>query len=171
MLFRSIIAAVNGPCAGLGMSIALLCDMRIASENAKFITAFSHRGLVAEHGQSWILPRVVGPARALDLLWSSRRVGPEEAMQMGLVNRVVADTDLLTTTKAYIEDLAQHASPVSIQMMKRQVYKHLNTTLHDAMVESNRLMADSLEAPDFAEGVKSFMERRPPAFRRVKVEE
>jgi len=167
---KPIIAAVNGPCAGLGMSIALLCDMRFASENAKFITAFSHRGLVAEHGQSWILPRVIGPSRALDLLWSSRRVGPDEAFQIGLVNRVVNDLDLMIEAKAYIEDLANHASPVSIQMMKRQVYKHLNTTLHDAMVESNELMAASLEAPDFNEGVKSFMDRRPPQFQKVKVD-
>lgn len=166
---KPIIAAVNGPCAGLGMSIALLCDLRFAAENARFITAFSQRGLVAEHGQSWILPRVIGPSRALDLLWSSRRIGADEALQMGLVNRVVAGENLLAESCAYIEDLAHNASPTSLMLMKRQVYKHLNTTLHDAMVESNELMAGTLAAPDFKEGVKSFLEKRPPEFQRIEV--
>lgn len=167
---KPIIAAVNGPCAGLGMSIALLCDMRFASENTKFITAFSQRGLVAEHGQSWILPRVVGPSRALDLLWSSRRVGPDEAMQIGLVNRVVAQDEMISEAKAYIQDLADNAAPVSLMLMKQQVYKHLNTNLFDAMVESTELMNASLDRPDFREGVKSFMEKRKPAFQRIKVD-
>lgn len=166
---KPIIAAVNGPCAGLGMSIALLCDLRFASENARFITAFSQRGLVAEHGQSWILPRVVGPARALDLLWSSRRVEAPESLEMGLVNRVFAHDDLLAQSKAYIRDLAEHAAPMSLMLMKQQVYKHLNTNLEEAMKESTKLMNESLERPDFKEGVASFIEKRPPAFTRIKV--
>ena len=167
---KPIIAAINGPCAGLGMSIALLCDLRFASENAKMITAFSQRGLVAEHGQSWILPRVVGPSRALDLLWSSRRVGPDEALQMGLVDRVFSADQLLPETSAYIADLATHASPTSLMMMKRQVYRHLNTNLEDAMRESTKLMNESLERDDFKEGVASFIERRPPNFAKIKVD-
>jgi enoyl-CoA hydratase/carnithine racemase len=167
---KPIIAAVNGPCAGLGMSIALLCDIRFASENTKFITAFSQRGLVAEHGQSWILPRVIGPSRALDLLWSSRRVGPDEALQLGLVNRVFAQDNMVDEAKAYIQDLADHAAPVSLMLMKQQVYKHLNTNLFDAMVESTELMNASLDRPDFKEGVKSFMDKRNPEFERIKVD-
>lgn len=167
---KPIIAAINGPCAGLGMSVALLCDLRFASENAKMITAFSQRGLVAEHGQSWILPRVVGPSRALDLLWSSRRVGPDEALQLGLVDRVFPTDQLLPETTAYIADLAAHASPTSLMMMKRQVYRHLNTNLEDAMRESTKLMNESLERDDFKEGVASFIERRPPNFAKIKVD-
>lgn len=167
---KPIIAAINGPCAGLGMSIALLCDLRFAAESVKMITAFSHRGLVAEHGQSWILPRVVGPSKALDLLWSSRRVGAEEALKFGLVDRVYADDELLANTQAYIEDLAAHASPTSLMTMKRQVYRHLNSNLEDAMRESTQLMNESLERPDFKEGVASFIERRPPNFAQIKVD-
>ncbi len=166
---KPIIVAVNGACAGLGMSIALLCDMRFASDNAKFVTAFSQRGLVAEHGQSWILPRLIGPARALDLLWSSRRVMAEEAKELGLVDRVFAADDLLKETKAYIQELADNSAPVSMKLMKQQIYRHMNMSLGDAMRETNKLMAESLERPDFAEGVKSFMEKRRPDFDKIKI--
>ncbi|MEX0941165.1 MAG: enoyl-CoA hydratase-related protein [Pseudomonadales bacterium] len=167
---KPIIAAVNGPCAGLGLSIAALCDLRFVSTSAKFITAFSQRGLVAEHGLSWVLPRVIGPSRALDLLWSSRRLGPDEALKMGLVNRITEPDDLLPEARAYIEDLAEHAAPLSLMIMKQQVYKHLNTNLEEAMQESNKLMAESLERDDFKEGVASFLEKRPPRFTRIKVD-
>jgi enoyl-CoA hydratase/carnithine racemase len=160
--------ALNGVCAGLGMSIALLCDMRFASENGRFVTAFSHRGLVAEHGQSWILPRLIGPARALDILWSSRRVDAAEALEIGLVQRIFPQDELLDQTKAYIQDLADRAAPVSMMVMKQQIYRHLNMSLGDAMKETNKLMAESLVKDDFAEGVKSFMEKRPPQFTKVK---
>ncbi|MEX2489681.1 MAG: enoyl-CoA hydratase-related protein [Pseudomonadales bacterium] len=167
---KPVIAAVNGACAGLGMSIALLCDMRFVSENAKFITAFSQRGLVAEHGQSWILPRVIGPSRALDILWSSRRIGPEEARELGLANRVYPQDELLEQSKSYIRELAENAAPSSLMIMKQQVYRHLNMTLGDAMKETNQLMLESLERDDFREGVKSFIEQRPPQFGKIKVD-
>jgi enoyl-CoA hydratase/carnithine racemase len=165
---KPIIVALNGVCAGLGMSIALLCDMRFASENGRFVTAFSQRGLVAEHGQSWILPRLIGPARALDILWSSRRLDAAEAMEMGLVQRIFPQDELMDQTKAYIQDLADRAAPVSMMVMKQQIYRHLNMSLGDAMKETNKLMAESLVKDDFAEGVKSFMEKRPPQFSKVK---
>jgi len=164
---KPIIVALNGVCAGLGMSIALLCDMRFASENGRFVTAFSQRGLVAEHGQSWILPRLIGPARALDILWSSRRIDAAEAMEMGLVQRIFPQDELLDQTKAYIQDLADRAAPVSMMVMKQQIYRHLNMSLGEAMKETNKLMAESLVKDDFAEGVKSFMEKRPPQFSKV----
>ena len=167
---KPIIVAVNGACAGLGMSIAFLCDMRFASDNAKFVTAFSQRGLVAEHGQSWILPRIIGPARALDLLWSSRRIMPEEAKEIGLVDRIFPHDELLGETKAYIQHLADTCAPMSMMLMKQQVYKHLNVSLADAMRESNKLMAASLERPDFKEGVQSYLEKRSPDFTKVKVD-
>ena len=167
---KPVIAAVNGACAGLGMSIALLCDMRFGSENTRFITAFSQRGLVAEHGQSWILPRLIGSARALDLLWSSRKTGAEEAKEMGLLDRILPHDELVPATKDYIGQLAEASSPTSLMVMKQQVYRHLNMELGDAMKESNRLMAASLQRDDFREGVKSFLEKRPPEFDRIKVD-
>jgi enoyl-CoA hydratase/carnithine racemase len=164
---KPIIVALNGACAGLGMSIALLCDMRFSSENGKFVTAFAQRGLIAEHGQSWILPRLIGSARALDLLWSSRKVEAEEAMQMGLVNRIIPQDELLNETKAYIQNLADNCSPTSLMMMKQQVYRHMNAPLGEAMKESNKWMAESLKREDFKEGVASYLEKRPPAFDKI----
>ena len=160
-------AAVNGPCAGMSTAIATMCDLRFASDSAVFTTSFSQRGLVAEHGLSWILPRLIGPAKALDLLWSARRVDAQEAERLGLVDRVVPGDELLPTTRGYIEDLARNSSPASIMIMKRQVYLHLMKPLHEAMEDTNRLMAESLTRDDFREGVASFVEKRAPAFPRV----
>ncbi len=164
---KPLIAAINGPCAGLGFVIAMLCDMRFASETAIFTTAFANRGLIAEHGISWILPRLIGPSRALDLLWSGRRFDAAEAADLGVVNRVIAPDDLLAETEAYIKDLATRSAPTSLMIMKQQVYKHLMVSLGDAMEESNSLMEESLGRQDFKEGVDSYLEKRPPKFGRI----
>ena len=166
-LKKPVIAAVNGPCAGMSTAIATMCDLRFASESAVFTTSFSQRGLVAEHGLSWILPRLVGPAKALDLLWTARRVDAQEAERLGLVDRVVPGDELLAAARGYIEDLARNSSPASIMIMKRQVYLHLMKPLHEAMEDTNRLMAESFTRDDFREGVASFVEKRAPAFPRV----
>src|SRR3712207_3786177 len=150
--------------AGIGLVQALMCDIRFASEGAKLTTAFARRGLIAEHGISWVLPRLVGPARALDLLMSARVVLAEEAAELGLVNRVVAPEDLLDETFAYARDLAVNCSPTSMATMKAQVYKALQQPLDDALDEANGLMLESFGRPDFAEGVASFVERREPRF-------
>ena len=161
---KPIIAAINGACAGLGLVQALMCDVRFAAAGAKLTTAFARRGLVAEHGISWILPRLVGPARALDLLLSGRVVLAEEAGEMGLVNRVVAPDALLDETLAYARDLAANCSPASMATMKAQVYRALEQPLSEALEDANRLMLESFGRPDFAEGVASFVERREPSF-------
>jgi enoyl-CoA hydratase/carnithine racemase len=166
-LKKPVIAAVNGPCAGMSTAIATMCDLRFAADSAVFTTSFSQRGLVAEHGLSWILPRLIGPAKALDLLWSARRVDAREAERLGLVDRVVPSDELLATARGYIQDLARNSSPASIMIMKRQVYLHLMKPLHEAMEDTNRLMAESLTRNDFREGVASFVEKRAPAFPRV----
>jgi enoyl-CoA hydratase/carnithine racemase len=164
---KPIIAAVNGPVAGLGLSIAALCDLRFASETAVFRTAFAQRGLIAEHGASWILPRLLGPSRALDMMWSPRKIDAKEALAMGLVNRVVPGAELLREAKAYIEELATWSSPASIMNMKQQVYRALQQPLDVAMNEANARMADSFKRKDFGEGVTSFLENRKPAFPRI----
>jgi enoyl-CoA hydratase/carnithine racemase len=164
---KPLIAAVNGPCAGLGFVIAMLCDMRFASEKARFTTSFSQRGLVAEHGISWVLPRLIGSSRALDLLWSARKVDAAEAERLGVVDRVVSPERLLPEAQAYIANLAESCSPTALMVMKQQVYRHLMQPLGPAMEESNRLMAESLKRADFKEGVASFVEKRPPRFDRI----
>jgi enoyl-CoA hydratase/carnithine racemase len=161
---KPIVAAINGACAGIGLVQALMCDIRFAAEGAKLTTAFSRRGLIAEHGISWILPRLVGPATALDLLLSGRVVLGDEAAQLGLVNRALPVDQLLPETMAYARDLAANCSPASMAAMKRQVYADLDTGLPNALAEADRLMVASLTAPDFVEGVASFVERREPQF-------
>lgn len=161
---KPVLAAVNGACAGLGLVMALMCDLRFAASGAKLTTAFARRGLIAEHGISWILPRLVGPARALDLLMSGRVVLGDEAAAMGLVNRAVADESVLDETVAYARELATQSSPASMAVMKRQVYADVDRGLDETLAEANRLMGESFEGADFGEGVHSFVERRPPNF-------
>ncbi len=168
-LRKPLIAAVNGAAAGLGMSYALLSDLRFVEKTAKFTTAFSQRGLVAEHGMSWILPRLLGPAKALDILWTARRIGGEEAVAMGLGDRLCETGESVHDAKEYIRQLAANASPMSLMIMKQQVYKHVDMPVGPAMEETTRLMDESLDRPDFREGVRSFMEKRPPSFDRIKV--
>ena len=161
---KPIIAALNGACAGIGLVQALMCDIRFAAEGAKLTTAFARRGLVAEHGMSWMLPRLVGPARALDLLLSGRVVFAEEALELGLVNRVLAPDRLLDATLDYAREMVVNCSPKSMATMKRQVYADLQRGLADALAEADLLMLESFAAPDFTEGVTSFIERRDPRF-------
>ena len=161
---KPIIAAINGPCAGIGLVQALMCDLRFAAAGAKLTTAFARRGLVAEHGISWILPRLIGPAKALDILLSGRVFLAEEAEQLGLVNRTVPGDALLDLTLEYARDVAANCSPASLATMKSQVYADYEKPLDAALADANRLMVDSLQADDFREGVASFLERRAPDF-------
>ena len=141
-----------------------MCDLRFAAEEAKLTTAFSRRGLVAEHGISWILPRLLGPARALDLLLSGRVLLGAEAQSLGLVNRALPREAVLDETLAYARGLARRCSPASMAAAKRQVYADLDRELPEALAEADRLMLESFTAPDFLEGVASFVERRDPSF-------
>jgi len=161
---KPMIAAINGAAAGLGLVEALYCDLRFTVPKAKFTTAFVQRGLIAEYGMSWILPRLVGQSNALDLLLSGRVIQGEEALAMGLVNRVVAPEDLLDEAVAYADALATHSSPTSMAAIKNQVQRHMDTTLEQAIVESDALMLESFTWPDVQEGVASYLEQRPPAF-------
>ena len=164
MVPKPVIAAVNGACAGIGMVQALMCDIRFAAAGAKFTTAFSRRGLIAEYGMSWVLPRLVGTARALDLLYSGRVFLAEEAAQMGLVNEVVAPEHLLDRTLEFAAELATYASPTSMSVIKRQVYGDWDRGLVAATDDAIEMMKASLRCGDFKEGVASFLQKRTPAF-------
>jgi enoyl-CoA hydratase/carnithine racemase len=161
---KPVIAAINGACAGLGFVHAMMTDVRFAASGAKFTTSFARRGLVAEHGVSWVLPRLIGPGRALDLLMSGRVILAEEAAEMGIVNQVVAPEELLDTAVDYATQLATLSSPTSMAVMKQQVWGHLQLGLSEALEESNELMKASLRRDDFREGVRSFVEGREPTF-------
>lgn len=166
-LRKPVIAAINGPAAGMAIPIACACDLRFASDRAVFTVAFSKRGLIAEWGSAWLLPRLVGPAHALDLLWSSRKVEAEEACRIGLVNRVLPHDELLPFVRRYVEQLAAECSPTSLAVMKRQVWQQLTRTLGPSEKEAIQLMLESFDRPDFREGVMSFLEKRPPKFQRI----
>jgi enoyl-CoA hydratase/carnithine racemase len=161
---KPVIAMLNGATAGIGLVHALYCDLRFAADNTVFTTAFARRGLIAEHGIGWMLPRIVGHANALDLLMSARRVSSEEALRIGLVNRLYAPERLREETYAYARDLADFVSPSAIAVIKRQLYDAPFQTLAEATIEANREMLVALRGADFREGVASFVEKRPPRF-------
>jgi enoyl-CoA hydratase/carnithine racemase len=161
---KPVIAAVNGVAAGGGFVLAMMCDLRFAAESASFTTVFSKRGLIAEHGTSFLLPRLLGTSRALDLLWSSRRFDSAEALRIGFVDRIVANERVVDEACAYIRDLATNVSPRSLAVIKAQVYGHLSLSMEAAIRHSDKIMNEALSHPDATEGVASFVERRPPRF-------
>lgn len=161
---KPVIAAINGACAGLGFVHAMMADVRFAAEGAKFTTAFSRRGLVAEHGVSWVLPRLVGPAVALDLLMSGRVFLAEEAAELGVVNRTVPADDLMSTVMDYAREMADNVASTSMAVIKHQVWSHLEQTMADSLTDTNGLMRNSLRRADFKEGVASFVDKRAPEF-------
>jgi len=164
-LSKPVIAAVNGIAAGLGLSYMLYYDIRVASDRARFTTVFARRGLIAEHGSAWILPRLIGTAHSCDLLFSGRTIDAAEALAVGLVNRVVPHDELLPRVREMATEMATLCSPRSLRIMKRQIYMNLFGDLESAITESDREMVACFTTDDFREGVASFLERRPPRFR------
>lgn len=164
---KPIIAAINGACAGLGFVQAMMCDIRFAAAGAKFTTAFAKRGLIAEYGVSWVLPRLVGHANALDLLFSSRVVMAEEAFEMGMVNKVLPPDQLLDFTLSYASEMARDVCPTSIAVMKKQVYGDFTASFEESAALAGRYMKESLARPDFAEGIASFLQKRQAVFRPI----
>ena len=161
---KPLIAAVNGPAVGLGMIIAMYCDLRFASDQAKFSTAFARRGLIAEHGLSWMLPRQIGLPNALDLLFSARLIDAAEAHRMGFVSRVLPQDKFLEGVRAYATEIATMVSPRSTRIMKKQIYEGLFQTLSEASEMANEELYQSLFCEDFREGVAHFVQKRAPAF-------
>lgn len=164
---KPVIAAINGPVAGMAVPIVLACDLRFMAEDAVLMTAFAQRGLIAEWGTSWMLPRLIGPAAALDLLLSSRKVSGAECVGLGVVNAAMPRDDVLPHAQQYVRDLAATSSPLSMAIIKRQVYQQVHAGLLAAEREAYKLMAESFGRTDFGEGVRSFVERRPPQFERL----
>jgi len=164
-LDKPVIGAIQGPAAGLGMVTALMCDVRFGCAKTKFSTAFAKRGLIAEHGIAWVLPRVVGTARAMDLLVSSRVVGAAEAREMGLLNFLCASPeDCLRDAVAYAREAAAQCSPAALAEIKRQIYEDAGGVRADT-TRAYALMQQSFRHPDFPEGVRSLVHKTAPAFK------
>lgn len=161
---KPIIAAINGPIAGIGLVMALYADMRFAADNAVFTTSFAQRGLVAEHGISWLLPRLVGQANALDLLLSARKIRADEAQRLGLVNKVFAADGFMDNVMAYARLLADTVSPRSMAVMKAQVWKANFQDFNESLATADAEMKTSLAHSEFKEGVAHFLEKRAPKF-------
>ncbi len=161
---KPIIAAINGACAGVGLVHALFCHVRFAADTAKFATSFSRRGLVAEYGISWTLPRLIGVENALDLLLSGRTFDAAEAKELGVVSRVVPRDDVLAAAQSYARDLARHCSPAAMSVITRQVFEDLDGPFDAALARSHRNVNRFIGGPDLREGLASFVEKRPPRF-------
>lgn len=159
-----VIAAINGPAAGVGLVLACFCDVRFAAEGAKLTTSAPRLGLPAEYGLSWLLPRLVGVGHAADLLLSSRVVLAEEAATIGLVNRVLPAGELLPHALEYAHQLASAVAPTSLRETKRQLYTDLHRDVGAAVTESESLLVQMTRGADYAEGVAAWMAKRPPDF-------
>ena len=163
-LTKPVIAGINGPVVGLGLVITLYCDLRFASDGARFGTAFAQRGLIAEYGMAWMLPRLVGHANALDLLFTARMIDAAEALRMGLVNQIYPQEAFRESVQKYAMNLASNVSPRSLRIIKRQVHDAMFQTLAESFESSEQEMLASLQCEDFKEGVAHFVEKRAPAF-------
>jgi enoyl-CoA hydratase/carnithine racemase len=161
---KPILAAINGHAVGLGLVIALYCDLRLASDAARFSTTFAQRGLIAEYGMAWMLPRIVGLPNAVDLLYSARTIDSAEALRLGLVNQVFPQESFIDKVKQYAADLASCVSPRSLRVIKRQVYAAMFQTLGESFDLALAEMIASLKSEDFKEGVAHFLEKRAPRF-------
>lgn len=164
-LSKPVIAAVNGPAAGVGFVLMCYADIRFAAADAKLTTAFARLGLPAEHGVSWVLSRLIGPAAAADLLFSSRVVLGSEALELGLVNRVLpSGAEVLPAAMEYAKRMAAETSPSSLFVLKRQLWADMERSLDEAVDGSVDLMLKMIGGPDFKEGTAAFQAKRPPAF-------
>ena len=161
---KPIIAAIHGPAVGLGFVLPLYCDFRLAAENARFSTIFAKRGLVAEYGLAWMLPRIVGLPAAIDMLMTARMVDAAEALKIGLVNRVLPEEGFVAAAQEFARSIATTVSPRSIGIMKKQIYAGQMQDFASAYDYSLEEMAIGFSSEDFKEGVAHFLEKRNPSF-------
>ena len=167
---KPVIVAINGACAGIGFIQACAADIRFAARGAKLTTAFARRGLPAENSISWLLPRLVGTGRAMDLLLSSRVLPAEEAHAVGLVDYLCEPATLLAEALAYAKDMALNCSPHSMASIKRHVLGDWERTAEDSRLLALRQLAELQKEADFAEGVRSYTEKRPPQFEGLSID-
>jgi enoyl-CoA hydratase/carnithine racemase len=161
---QPVIAAVNGPCAGIGLALAVMCDVRFASTAAFFVAPFGRRGLTAETGIASSLAAIVGFGHAADMLLSGRRVDATEALQMGLANRLCDPEALLPEALIYANDLARNVSPRSAHRIKFQLWKARSQDFAAAASDAIEEYKASMSTEDFKEGIAHFKEKRPPRF-------
>lgn len=159
-----VIAAINGPAAGVGLVLACFADIRFAARSAKLTTSFGRLGLPAEYGISWILPRIVGVGHAADLMLSSRVVLGDEAARISLVNAALTDDELLPHAMAYARAMATEIAPSTLAEAKAQLYADLHGDIGTSVAHAERRLDEMMRDPDFAEGVAALTEKRPPRF-------
>lgn len=161
---KPVVAAINGPAVGIGFVIPLYCDLRVAAASAGFSVIFSRRGLIAEYGIAWMLPRLIGLPNALDLLLTSRTISADEALRIGLVTRVLPDADFGEAVQEWAARTAAEVSPRSLAVIKKQVWDAQCQNFPEAFDASLDQMRASLQSEDFREGVAHYLEKRPPRF-------
>ncbi|GAA1845250.1 enoyl-CoA hydratase-related protein [Pseudonocardia ailaonensis] len=159
-----VVAAVNGPAAGIGFALMLCADVSFVAEDAKLVTSFARLGLIAEHGTAWLLPRVVGMSRAVEILLSGRTLRGDEAARIGLAVEAMPAGEVLTRALAWANDVADNCSPWALRQMKRQLYADTTLPMETAVHRSLAPMAESLRRPDVAEALAARREHRSPRF-------
>src|SRR5438552_5028580 len=164
MLAKPVIAAVNGPCAGAGFSFALACDIRIASDKATFGPSFALMGLHPDWGGSWFLPKLVGSAKACELVFTGSMISASEARRIGLVNRVVPPADLMPQVMELAAKIAKNP-PGVLRLAKESIYRSLSSDLETAFARESAVQLECFHSEDFLEGVTAFTEKRKPQFK------
>ena len=160
-LSKPVMAAINGAAAGAGLVLACYADIRFAVPGAKLTTAHGPLNLPAEYGLSWLLPRLIGGARAMELLLSSRKFLTDEAHAIGLVHRLVAPGELIAETRAYALDLIARVSPEALRQTKRQTYLDFHRDVGASVRDANALMSAMVKQPDYREAIAAFLAKRP----------
>jgi len=161
---KPLIAAINGPAIGVGLVIAIYCDIRFASDTVKFSTAFAKRGLVPEYGMAWLLPKIIGPSKTMDLIYTSRMLLAAEAKDIGLVDYLAPSQDLMNKVYDFARTIVTDVSPRSTRVAKQLVYRGLSQEIDSAVGEAIAATEAALKSDDFKEGIAAWQEKRPPAF-------
>lgn len=163
-LAKPVVAALPGAAAGAGLSIALAADIRLAAERAVLVPAFATIGVSGDFGGSWFLTNLIGPSKAKELYWTSPRLSAAEALELGLVNRVIPDDDFESASLAFCRDLATR-SPIALRLMKENINRAATTDLGAALDAEAANMVRAMSTTDHREATAAFLEKRPPVFR------
>lgn len=161
---KPTIAAVNGPAVGAGLSLAIACEIRIAAEGARLVPAWVARGIPPDVGTTWLLPRIVGPARAAEIVYTARPIEPKDALAMGLYNRVVP-ADQLAATVADLAGAIAANPPVAVEFAKRAMQRAAATSLAEAVDYETYIQRVSFDTADYKEAIAAFLQKRPPSFK------